>query len=204
MIDIDISSNFLDVADAIEFIKGDVLEKASRHAINRTLLSLRKESISRIQEKAKIKSTALRERHIALTKASGAFPGGMHGIISFNTNPVPLLEFVRGSKEPVKQKGIPVRKRRALRVEIVPGKVFAVKSAFIQRVMTKQVFKRVPKGEDFKKQGTRSVGFIVMERGIAGHLVSYGATRFRELFYRDFQARMSGAISKVREPRKGR
>jgi hypothetical protein len=191
-LDIEITSTLLDAAKMFEGLTPSEVGKASRRAINRTLLTLRKESIKRIPEKIKIKAKTLRERYITLNKAQGGT--NYEGSIEFSGAPIPLLEFVKGSKEPIKQEGIKIARRRKLKVEITPGKKFTLRKAFIQRVQSKQVFKRAQGQGNFKKQGAPSVGTVVVQKGIGKELVDIGASRFQELFVADLNARINGFV----------
>lgn len=188
-LDIEITSTLLDAAKMFDGIDPREVGKAARRAINRTLLTLRKESVQRIPEHLKIKAKLLRDRYITLNKAQGG--NNYEGSIDFSSESIPMIEFVKGSKEPIKQKGVKVGRRRKLKVEITPGKRFVLRKAFIQRVRSKQVFKRPGNQASFKKQGTPSVGTIVMQRGIGKDLVDIGGARFAELFAADLNARIN-------------
>lgn len=190
---IDIS---IDLAEALEGLKqldSKEVYRAARRAANRTLLTLRKESINLLRQEINLKPGKLRDKYIWLEKAKGA--SAVEAAICFSSQPVPLLDFVRGSqnKSTDDQKGVPVKRRKKLRVEIVPGKRFTMKRAFIQRVKSKQVFNRTgPKGP-FKAQSTPSIGAIVMsrKRGVGDALVDIGQRRFAELFTADLEARLN-------------
>ena len=191
-LDIEITSTLLDAAKMFDGLNPREVGKSARRAINRTLLTLRKESLKQIPEHLKIKPKTLRDRYIRLNKAQGG--NNYEGSIDFSSEPIPMIEFVRGSKDPIKQKGIKVKRRKKLRVEITPGKRFVLRRGFIQRVLSKQVFKRPEGKEGFKKQSTPSVGMIVLKRGIGKALVDMGAQRFSELFVADLNARLKGFV----------
>jgi hypothetical protein len=191
-LDIEITSTLLDAAKMFDGIDPREVGKAARRSINRTLLTLRKESVQRIPEHLKIKAKTLRDRYIRLNKAQGG--NNYEGSIDFSSEPIPMIEFVKGSKEPIKQKGVKVSRRRKLKVEITPGKRFVLRKGFIQRVLSKQVFKRPAGKDNFKKQGVPSVGTIVIQRGIGKDLVDIGAARFSELFVADLNARLKGFV----------
>ncbi len=195
-LDIEITSTLLDAAKMFDGIDPREVAKAARRSINRTLLTLRKESLKRIPEHLKVKPKTLRERYIRLNKAQGGT--NFEGSIDFSSEPIPMIEFVKGSKEPIKQKGVKVSRRRKLKVEITPGKRFILRKAFIQRVLSKQVFKRPAGKDNFKKQGVPSVGTIVVQRGIGKELVTIGGQRFAELFAADINARLQGFVSSDR------
>lgn len=201
MLEINITSNFLDVAEHFKDINQKFLYQSTRYAINRTLLTVRQASLDKLRKRIDIKQSTLRQKHIAITKARGTTWNNLQGVVSFNTDAIPMLEFVKGSKEVVKQKGVPIQRRRKVKVQIVPGKKFVLKKAFIQRVKTKQVFKRAEGQKDFHKQGIRSVGFIVMERGLGQELQNIAGQRFRTLFMQDLRARINGHVGKIKDPR---
>lgn len=202
-LEIRIDENFLDLAEAFEGMKPEQYKAAIRHSINRTLLTLRKEAIDQLRRKLRIKPSVLREKYLWLEKARGGLAGGIEGSIMFSKTPIPMLEFVRGSKEPEDQKGKPVKKRRKVRAEITPGKRFHVKGAFIQRVHSTQLFKRGKQG-DFHKQGVRSVGFLIEARGIGDHLVDVGAKRLAQLLEHDLRVRYEGIVKEVSAKEAGR
>lgn len=194
-LEINIEDNFAEVAKIFDAIAVKHAGAAARFAINRTLLTLRKESIQRIGEQLKLKPRTLREKYISLQKAKGSKLGEVFGVISFSGKPIPLIEFMKGNTQPAPQKGVPVQRRRKVRVEITPGKRFVVPHAFVQRVHSLQIFKRrTSKG--FHKQGIRSVGNTVMTKGIGKDLQGIGQLRFRELFLADLKARIDGLIPK--------
>jgi len=197
-LDIKLDDNFLDVAAAFEELNTNQLVSATRRALNRTLLTLRKTSIEEITKRVKIKPKSLRDRYIMLQKAGGGALNSLEAALVFSGEPVPLLEFVKGSKQPIEQKGIPVKRRKKLRAEITPGKRFVVKGAFIQRVRSLQVFKRKDSG-GFHKQGTRSIAFIITERGVGEKLVSVGQTRLAELLQHELEFQLLKMQGKIPE-----
>ena len=195
-LEINITDNFDEIVQAFDKIEKRLVGQAARYAINRTLLTLRGEALKEITKQFKIKEKTLRQKHISITKARGGDLSTVNGMISFSGQPIPLIEFVRGNKTPQSQKGIPIKRRRKIRVEITPGKRFEVKRAFIQTVHSTQLFKRAKSG-GFKKQGIRSIAYLIRERGLGQKLVAVGKERFRELFLRDLEARMKGLVPKA-------
>lgn len=190
-IKIDITNDLAKAAAEVDFLNHDIIPKAAKAAINRAVTSMRKESTKLIPKEIRLKSTNLKERYIRLKKAQGSVISGLVGEIAYLDEPVPLIEFVRGSKAPIKQAGIKIRQRRKLRIEIRPGKRFVLRRAFIQKVNTTQVFKRVPKGKDFKKQGAPSVGFVVMKRNIHLEIAKAGQLSFQKNFTSELAFRLS-------------
>lgn len=173
---ISIDSNFEALGKAFEELGASQIISASRRAMNRTLLTLRKTSIGLITERIRIKPKELRSKYIWLERARGGNFLSLEAAIVFSGMSIPLLEFVRGSREPIQQKGIPVKRRKKTRAEITPGKRFVVKKGFVQRVQTLQVFKRRKSGE-FYKQSVGSVAKLIIERGIGEELVRVGGEK---------------------------
>jgi hypothetical protein len=178
-INIRIDDNFLDVAEAFKELGPKELVAAGRRALNRTIVTVRKTAMDEIRQKRRIKPSTLREKHIWLEKAGGGMFNALSASVVFSSKPIPMLEFVRGRKSPTPQKGIKVARRKKVRVEIVPGRRQILKNAFIQHVRSLQVFKR-PKGQDnFKYQGTRSIGSLAMSGDIKPIILDVAETTLK-------------------------
>jgi hypothetical protein len=189
-IEIRIDDNFMALAEAFTDQLGpNELVNAGRSAFNKTLLTIRNEAIKELRKRVRIKPGVLRNKYTWLEKARGGTLGGLTAAVAFSTRPIPMIEFVRGNKAPIVQKGVPVKRRRKLKVEIVPGKRHTLDKAFIQKVHTTQVFKRDPKADGFHKQGTRSIGFLIAARGIGAMLADIGQARVRNLLLHEFDVR---------------
>lgn len=194
-IEIKISDDLMKAAKEVDYLNHDIIPKAAKTAINRAVVSMRKESTKLIPKEIRLKPTNLKERYIRMKKAQGSVLAGLVGEIAYLDDPVPLLEFVRGSRDPAKQAGIRIKDRKPLRVEIRPGKRFVLKRAFIQKVVTKQVFKRTPKGKDFKKQSSPSVGFVVLYRTMHLRIADVGHASFQKNFQSELAFRLSKRVS---------
>lgn len=192
-IDITIDHNFDQLEGLLDDIKAKAAIQAARHSINRTLLTVRQKSIERIRKNLNVKVGTLRKKHLVIDRAKGGNLFTLEGQIKYNTTPIPMLEFVQGSKQPRPKKGIPIAKRKPLKARIRPGKTIKLRKAFIADAKTKQVFKG-GKGRGFKKQGVTSVGFVFNKPTIRKQLIALAQKRFSELFVKDFEARVSGAV----------
>ena len=190
-IEINIQNDLERAARGVDYMNHDAIPKAAKSALNRAVVSMRKESTKLIPKELRLRPTNLKERYMRLKKAQGMTIGGLEGEIAYLTDPVPLLEFVRGSKDVIAQKGIKVKNRRKLRVEIRPGKRFVLKRAFIQRAITKQVFKRAQGSKAFKKQSAPSVGYVVLYRKMHLAIVEAGMDTFRKNFAGELAFRLS-------------
>lgn len=190
---IQIEHNFLEVASLFDKHKKEIV-KAARFGINRSLLTIRQESIPMIKRNINMKTTAIRKR-AKIERVRGGGLSSLQGSVDYSTIPVGLIEFIKGSKQPISQKGVPVKKRRKLRIEITPGRRLTLKSAFIQKVRSTQVFKG-RRGKGFHKQGVPSIGWVVFNRdNIANKLMFIGQDRFKKLFNEDLQKRIDGTFA---------
>lgn len=191
-IHIEIQDNFLDVAELFAKHQKHIVA-AARFSINRSLLTVRQESIPMIRKNLNMGVTAVRKRAEIERTRGGGFRS-LVGSVDYSVEPVRMIEFVKGSKQPIKQKGIPVRKRRKLKVEVRPGKRIKLPGAFIQRKKSIQVFRRMGTGR-FRKQSVPSIGWVVFNRdGIHKKLVKVGQDRFKELFFGEVQKRIDGTV----------
>lgn len=191
-IHIEIQDNFLEVAEIFAKHQKHVVA-AARFSINRSLLTVRNESIPMIRKHLNMKVGAVRKR-AAIERTKGGGLRSLIGAVDYSVTPVGLIEFVKGNKQPIKQKGIKVAKRRKVKIEIRPGRRLTLKSAFIQKVKTTQVF-RGRRGIGFHKQGVPSIGWVVFNRdGIHRKLVGIGQDRFKELFNSEIQKRIDGTV----------
>jgi hypothetical protein len=192
----EISSNFLDVAQAFssELSTREIVSAAKR-AINKSLVTMRKESLGMITEKVKVKPSELRKRFIELERA-GSHGSELEGALAFSKEPLHLLRFVKGSKDPIEQKGIPVKRRRKLRVEIAPGQRILLKHAFIQTANSPQVFKRGAGGK-LKRQSAPSIGFMVEERSLGERIAAMGQDRLVDVLLQEMEFQVLKAQGKV-------
>lgn len=161
-LDISITSNIADVVSSFKDLPDNIIYQGTRVAINRALTTGRKEAGKTMRERLNVKARDMKSK-IKKTNAKGGQLRSLVGVLSFDDTPQPLLNFVKGNKNLIKQKGVKIRKRRKLKVEITRGKKFVLKSGFIQKVRSKQVFKRGDSGKLYK-QSAPSVGEFIMRR----------------------------------------
>jgi len=203
-IEISVEDNFDALEGYLDDLKANAAIQAARFSLNRTLLTLRERSVQRIRERLNVKVGVLKKKHLVIDKAKGGSLATMEGLIKYNTTPIPMLEFVSGSKQPRAKKGIPVKKRKPLKARIRPGKTIKLRKAFIADANSRQVFKG-GKGKGFKKQGVTSVGFIFKKQPIRTELQILGGRRFTELFTREYARRVDKAQARrQKEPMRRR
>lgn len=155
------------------------VKRANRFAINKALVTIRKEGVQKIREKLNLPVNELRNKHTRLRKAIPQQSlGSMEGVVSFSDIKIPMIRFISGKKTPIDQKGVAVSSRKKLRATVIPGRKITLPHSFVMRG---QVFTRTKSG--LKLQRTRSVGHLVAERGIGQYLQLIGGRRYQSLFY---------------------
>lgn len=111
------------------------MAKLVRRVLNKTATRAKTQTSKTIRQFRKIKASEVNRRLLRIRKASGNDPMRMFSSVSVSGKPLTMLRFVKGDKSPPKpkSKGISPRKRRSLRVEIVPGKTKRLVNSFVQR-----------------------------------------------------------------------
>lgn len=160
--DISITSNAVDAIAALSSYSDAVVTAATRASISRALVTGRKQASKTMRQRLNIKGKDVKKK-IAIAKPTTGRLGSLNGVISFDDTPMPLIDFVRGSKGIIKQKGLKIKKRRKLKVEVTRGRKFTMIGGFIQKVRSKNVFRRGKSGKLYK-QSAPSVGEFVMRR----------------------------------------
>ena len=198
-LDFNILHNLEATEEWLDSIKVKAVLGAARAAINKTLRSTRVFSVKAIAKQYRLKPSGLSRREVKsmmkVKKARGGSLNSLEGQIKYDTTPIPILKFISGAQEIIKQKGIKVKKRRRLRAEIRPGKKILLKGAFIQRVHSKQVFKRGRAG--FKKQGVASIGQVIMRDRMKILLLNHVASVFEDNFKNQLQFRLDKLATKL-------
>ncbi len=132
-----------------------ILIKAVKRAMRRTRATMKRETLSRIQKHvANIKLKDFNKKISRLkTELRGSKIDRFAIILDISDRPLSLLNFVVGSKEPRKQKGIPVAQRKKIKLRYIKGgRTKVAHDLFIAkgRGGRKAVYRRTP--------GTKSVG----------------------------------------------
>lgn len=198
-IKIDITSNILDAIETMENISENVMVEAARVSINRAMVTGRKEAAKSLRAKLNIKARDVKTK-IGIAKARGNNLRSLEGIISFSDIPMPIIDFVRGNTSIIKQKGLKIKKRRKLKVEIVRGKKFVMKGGFIQRVSSKQVFKRGKSGK-FYKQSAPSIAEFISRNDLKRPVSKAMIDSFNKNYANQVDFRMKREQSKMRKAR---
>lgn len=205
-IQIDISHNLESAYQALGQISKVEVHRAAKRSINSTLVTLRKDAVPIIQQEIRVKSSLLKS-FILIDRAQSSSKSQISGALQFRSKGFPLIDFVRGSKKVTEQKGIKVKRRKAVKVEIKPGAKFTVRGGFIANTGSRglQIFKR-RNGErkNIYMQTTPSLGQLLLKstkNKIGSQLQQRGAALFQERFAKDLQFRMSDAFKKAKAER---
>jgi len=221
-IDFDITSNIESLEDYLDDMKKKVVVQSAKAAINKTLITARKESVRIVAARYKTgssKSESLTKKSIKermkLKRASGSLLSELEGSLWYSGRTISILKFVRGSKEIIKQKGVKqgakIRKgkrkgqkkrdkRRKLKVEIVKGKSYTLKGAFIQKANTKQVFKG-KRGDGFKNQAVGGVGIVMMRPHNKAKILKLVSRKFQDTLEKELNFRLDKLARKQRASR---
>lgn len=196
---ISIKENLLDAYATFDDLKKSQIHSAARRAINRTLVTVRKESVGIVKKGLRIKSSVLKS-YISIQKPNQKKFYNMQGSLTYQSRGLALIDFVRGQKKATPMKGVKVKKRRKVKVEITPGKKITLNKAFISKTASKglQVMKGTGKSQVLKMQTAPSLGALLMSRkkNVGVEIQTLARQRFNIEFRRDLMARINGLISK--------
>lgn len=192
---IKITTNLLDIAQGLDELGKKHLFRAVRRSISRSLPTMRASAVELIKRDIKLKSGFIR-KGTQVNKVRGSSIFNIEGSVGFDSTPIPMLEFVRGNKSPISQKGIRIKSRRKLKIEIRPGRKVVLAHAFIQKVRTLQVFKR-KKERRLAAQGIHSIGHEVFKSYKANRIAEEGLKKFEKEFERDWNVRLEGLVKDV-------
>lgn len=197
---IDITENLLEIDQMFDEFKTKQIVLAARRAMNRALVTARKRNLSLIPRELAIKKGELRKNHIRISKAKGGTIRSLEGDISFNTKGLPMLQFVRGKKQPSKQKGVKIRNRRKLKVMITPGNVRTMPKMFITKSTGGfRAFRRKAGTDELKRQHVPSVAFFFDTKGnIKRDTLNILRGRFEKVFTRELEIRLNTMRSKFK------
>jgi hypothetical protein len=194
-INIDITSNIAMIMKSFPELNNEVFYQSVRYSIGKALIAGRTQAAKGLRERLNIKSGDVKKK-IGMTKPKASSLASLEGILSFDNAPLPLLQFVKGSKDVIQQKGIKIKKRRVLKVEISKGKVFKMRGGFIQKVRSTQVFRRGRRG-GFKKQSAPSIAHFIEQENLKIPVIRAMKDSFRANIKNQYEFRLNRLISKT-------
>lgn len=192
-LDINILHNLDKIPEMLDEFKTKQVVNAARRAINRSLTGGRKESTDRLSQILRMKKGKIKKENIRISKAKGGSLGTLEGVLSYNTKGLEMLEFVVGSKQPRSQKGIPVRRRRKIKVEVTRGNRRTMPKVFIAKTTGKnRVFRRNPGEKRLYRQHVPSISHFFDTKGnIKNRTLIHMRRRFEQEFTRELVVRIN-------------
>ena len=105
--------------------------------------------------------------------------GEIYATISVSNKSISLIHFVRGDKQPAKQKGLAIKKRKRVKIAIRRGKTITLKNDFILRAHNSiQLYRRRNSG--VVKQAIPSFFILVMKPDLKSKIEVYGQAKFAQ------------------------
>jgi hypothetical protein len=199
---IELKNNIQEAFNTFDQLKRGEVAKAARRAINRTLVTLRKDSVQIIKKDLRIQSSLLKSKYIFIDKARGKGLSDLSGSVVYQSRGLQLIDFIRGTKAPTPMKGIPVKRRKKVRAEVTPGKRFVVTGGFVSMTASKglQIMKRDKKTKGhLLMQTAPSLGSLLLneKKKIGATLQGRGAEVFQKNFISELNYRLESMLSKV-------
>lgn len=197
-IKIGIDLNRVDVF--LDNLKTKALVQATRGAMNRSLSMLvtRAGRIARDNRKLKLKE--IKNDFFKIKRAKGNSLGELDASLEISGRPMSLIRFVVGDKSPRPQAGIPVAKRKRVKVEVKPGTRAIRAHAFIAQGKggNFQVFTRKGQGR-FNKQSVPSLASVFAKDEIHVPLEKFA----QEQFLSEFDRLFTYKLEQLSMPKKG-
>lgn len=185
MIDIQLDHDIEQARFYLTDLKKKALVAATRQAMNKSTTALQTFMNRKVRERRKLKAGLIKRKYFKLKKATGRQLRAMKAGVSVSNKPVSLIHFVRGGKNPTSQKGVPVNRRRKVRVEVTPGRKVTLQSAFIAQGKNgnMQVFRRRHKSRyPLVKQSTPALTKLFNDAGLVRDTRSFAGWRFQKEF----------------------
>lgn len=196
-----ISVNLDQVTEFLSEFKGRALVNATRKSMNRAVASLRTHANRKVREHRKLKASEINSKFFRMTKARGSRLDQLEASLEISGKPVSLIRFVVGKKEGRSQKGIPVRKRKPVVVEVRPGRRVKLKGAFIAqgRGGNNQVFRRRTKKRfPIVKQSVPSLAKLFEKPSFRNPLEKFAEAKLGSEFARTFKFELNRLIERKR------
>lgn len=192
--DIRIKTNLREVDVFLDNLKLKIMGQATRASINKSIRATRTHASKEVRSYLNLKAREFKEDHTKSIMARGSKLESIYGEISFSGHEIPLLKFVTGDKSTIQQKGIPVKKRRTLKVKIRRGKSIKATGAFIQKVRTKQVFRRGRSGKLYKQSVPSVAHYIRTKMALRQSL----ERKAKDVYWKNFENQWSWRLEKER------
>lgn len=182
--EIDISELMTAAGNTRQFLnntQNKVLIKATKRALVRTTPTGVKAILVEFMKERKVKASVLRQYIVVQKNLKGKGLEQLNVTFGIKKKSFGLIHFVKGSKTPRSQAGRPVMARRALKVEIKPGKVEIRPQAFIAkgRGGAYQVFQRKSKSSlPIAKQTEPGLPALLAKKEVHEPILNQMSVRF--------------------------
>ncbi len=173
-----------------------LIAKSLRQAINKSVITVRKDAVERIRKIRALKTGEIKRDFTSVIRAKGSSVEDMEGFVVLSGRSMKLLRFTKGSKEPSNQKGVPIGRRRKLRIEVNPGQtkrrtdVFIIKGSGGKNVVVKRRGNQVTKTRNGVKykgplggaEAAPSIGVLFKKRNVTSAIQSLAVKRLAKEF----------------------
>lgn len=104
------------------------IKTAARRGLNRALTHLKKETAKQLGDTVRMKSKDIKARIVGSNKA---ITNDLAIAVYISGKPLSAIRFLQSPKGYVSQKGVPVKKRKLLKISIIKGKTITLKHSFL-------------------------------------------------------------------------
>lgn len=201
MLKITVKNDIDKLAEFLDEFQQRALVKATRMAMNRSVMSLRTQANRMAREERKLKQGDINKDYFKITKASGNNLGTLHASLEISGKPMSLIRFVLGPAEKFSQAGIKIADRRKVKVEVKPGRKVELKGAFIGegRSGNFHVFRRRgPKRHPIVKQSAPSLAVVFERKLFRDRLEAFMKGKFAS----EFQGAMTYEVQRLKDKQK--
>lgn len=183
------------------------LKKSAVRSANRAATSVRMEATRRMKARYNLPSSGSYKGegglkppgikpNIIIQRAKGNSKkslGEIFATIRVSNKPISLIHFVRGEKSPLQQKGIPVKRRPLLKVQITRGNTRKMRKVFIAKANSSVQVYRKERGT-MHKQSVPSLWRLLEKPEMKNQLEIFGRQVFEQEMARNlpfFTAQLS-------------
>lgn len=192
-IKINIESDFPHLDNLMDQMGNSDITSAARASLNNAVRRGRQQGSRILRKRINLKATEIKKR-IVLSRARGGNLRSLNAALTFSGIPISMINFIVGNKNPIKQKGVKVKKRRKLKARIRGNKKVVLTGAFIQDIQSKQVFRHKGTGKRARKLSTKSLARIILEDRIQQQMETIVQKRFSREFSRQIHWRWEKSV----------
>jgi hypothetical protein len=202
-ISVSLDADLAKITEFLDDVKRKALIQATRQSLNKTLSAFVTQVSRSTREHLKVKHRDVKDQ-ICVRRARGNDMSRMFASAHIRNKRFSMIHFVKGNRSANQQVGVPVQARKRIKVEIVPGRITHLRSAFIAhgRSANLHVFQRIQKKKDGKspkgslvKMSTPSVVDVINRPSVREYLERFAAERMSKEFGTAWDFQMSRLYS---------